>query len=64
MNAMNSGSPSAFGAILGVAIALSFIVPHFWIVALMGFLGFAIGKLWESEELRGKIKDIVSQIFS
>jgi predicted PurR-regulated permease PerM len=64
MKAMSSNSPSSFGAMLGAVIALVILLPNFWVVAALAVIGFVIGKLWESEVLRGKIKEMVSHLFS
>lgn len=55
-------SPSALGAMMGVVVGLLWIwlgVQLFLIVFLAG-LGFVIGKLFESEELRERMRDLFS----
>jgi len=55
-------SPSALGTIGGVVVGLLWIwlgVQLFLILFLAG-LGFVIGKLFESEELRGRMRDLFS----
>ncbi|MFN4218049.1 MAG: DUF2273 domain-containing protein [Candidatus Bipolaricaulia bacterium] len=55
-------SPSALGAIVGVVVGLLWIwlgVRLFLILFLAG-LGFVIGKLFESEELRERVRDLFS----
>lgn len=55
-------SPSALGTIVGVVVGLLWIwlgVQLFLILFLAG-LGFAIGKLFESEELRERMRDLFS----
>lgn len=55
-------SPSALGAIVGVVVGLLWIwlgVQLFLILFLAG-LGFVIGKLFESEELRERMRDLFS----
>lgn len=55
-------SPSALGAIIGVLVGVLWVwlgVQLFLIVFLAG-LGFAIGKLFESEELRERVRDLLS----
>jgi hypothetical protein len=55
-------SPSALGAILGVLVGLLWIwlnVKLFLLLFLAG-LGFAIGKLFESEELRERVRELFS----
>ncbi|MCX8103399.1 MAG: hypothetical protein N3E42_03015 [Candidatus Bipolaricaulota bacterium] len=55
-------SPSALGAILGVLVGLLWIwlnVQLFLLLLLAG-LGFAIGKLFESEELRERVRELFS----
>lgn len=55
-------SPSALGAIVGVLTGLVWIwlnVKIFLILFLAG-LGFVIGKLFESEELRERLRDLFS----
>jgi hypothetical protein len=55
-------SPSALGAILGVVVGLVWIwlnVKLFLLLFLAG-LGFAIGKLFESDELRERVRELFS----
>ncbi len=55
-------SPSALGMIAGVVVGLLWIwlgVKLFLILFLAG-LGFAIGKMFESEELRERMRDLFS----
>jgi hypothetical protein len=55
-------SPSALGAIVGVVAGLVWIwlgVKLFLLLFLAG-LGFAIGKLFESEELRERVRELFS----
>ena len=55
-------SPSALGAIVGVVVGLLWIwlgVKLFLILFLAG-LGFVIGKLFESEELRERVRELFS----
>ncbi len=55
-------SPSALGAIVGVVVGLVWIwldVKLFLLLFLAG-LGFAIGKLFESEELRERVRELFS----
>jgi len=55
-------SPSALGAIVGVVVGLVWIwlgVQLFLLLFLAG-LGFAIGKLLESEELRERVRELFS----
>lgn len=55
-------SPSALGAILGALVGLVWIwlnVQLFLLLFLAG-LGFAIGKLFESEELRDRVRELFS----
>ncbi|GBC75995.1 hypothetical protein HRbin07_00188 [bacterium HR07] len=55
-------SPSALGAIVGVLVGLVWIwlgVKLFLLIFLAG-LGFAIGKLFESEELRERVRELFS----
>lgn len=55
-------SPSALGAILGALVGLVWIwlnVGLFLLLFLAG-LGFAIGKLFESEELRDRVRELFS----
>jgi uncharacterized membrane protein len=55
-------SPSAWGAIVGVLVGVLWVwlgVQLFLIVFLAG-LGFVIGKLFESEELRERVRDLLS----
>ncbi|MCL6642265.1 MAG: hypothetical protein K6T71_02930 [Candidatus Bipolaricaulota bacterium] len=55
-------SPSALGAILGVVVGLVWIwlgVKLFLLLFLAG-LGFAMGKLFESEELRERVRELFS----
>lgn len=55
-------SPSALGAIIGVLVGVLWVwlgVQLFLILFLAG-LGFVIGKLFESEELRERVRDLLS----
>lgn len=55
-------SPSALGALLGVLIGLLWIwlnVKLFLLLILAG-VGFVIGKLFESEELRERVRELFS----
>ncbi len=55
-------SPSALGAIVGVLVGVLWVwlgVQLFLIVFLAG-VGFVIGKLFESEELRERVRDLLS----
>lgn len=55
-------SPSVLGTVVGVVVGLLWIwlgVQLFLILFLAG-LGFAIGKLFESEELRERMRDLFS----
>lgn len=55
-------SPSVLGAIVGVLVGLVWIwlgVKVFLLIFLAG-LGFAIGKLFESEELRERVRELFS----
>lgn len=55
-------SPSALGTIVGVVVGLLWIwlgVQLFLILFLAG-LGFVIGKLFESEELRERVRELFS----
>lgn len=55
-------SPSALGALLGVLVGLVWIwlnVKLFLLLILAG-VGFAIGKLFESEELRERVRELFS----
>ncbi len=55
-------SPSALGAIIGVLVGVLWVwlgVRLFLILFLAG-LGFVIGKLFESEELRERVRDLLS----
>lgn len=55
-------SPSALGAIIGVLVGVLWVwlgVKLFLILFLAG-LGFVIGKLFESEELRERVRDLLS----
>ena len=55
-------SPSALGAILGVLVGILWVwlgVQLFLILFLAG-LGFALGKLFESEELRERVRELLS----
>ena len=55
-------SPGALGALLGVLVGLLWIwlnVKLFLLLFLAG-VGFAIGKLVESEELRERVRDLFS----
>lgn len=59
---MTRVSPSALGAIAGVVVGLLWIwlnVKLFLILFLAG-LGFVIGKLFESEELRERVRELFS----
>lgn len=59
---MTRVSPSALGAIVGAIVGLLWIwfgVQLFLILFLTG-LGFAIGKVLESEEFRERMRDLFS----
>lgn len=55
-------SPSTLGTIMGVIVGLLWIwlgVQLFLVLFLAG-LGFAVGKVFESEELRERLRDLFS----
>lgn len=63
---MNRLSPSLLGVILGGFIGVLLVWIGFLkllIIALLMLLGYAIGKVIESEELRARIKELISLLF-
>lgn len=59
-------TPAAVGALLGgiVGLLLLFIpFPQLLLILLFAALGYAIGKLVESEELRAKMRDFFALFF-
>ena len=48
-----------------VGLILGFIVtfPQYWALLVLTILGYAIGKILESEELREKIRDLFTHFF-
>ncbi len=55
-------SPSALGAMAGIVVGLLWIWlgVQLFLVLFLAALGFAIGKLFESEELRERMRDLFS----
>lgn len=55
-------SPSALGAIVGVLVGLVWIWlgVKLFLLIFLAILGFAIGKLFESEELRERVRELFS----
>ncbi len=63
---MNRLSPSLLGIILGAFIGVLLVWIGFLkllIIALLMLLGYAIGKVIESEELRARIKELILLLF-
>ncbi len=55
--------PSLWGGLFGALLGVVILYPPFLIVAVLGTLGYLIGKVWESEELRAKIRELFSMLF-
>ncbi len=55
-------SPGAVGALIGVLIGLLWIWlgVRLFLILFLAVLGFAIGKLFESEELRERVRELFS----
>ncbi len=55
-------SPSALGAIVGVLVGLLWIWLNvkLFLILFFAVLGFAIGKLFESEDLRERVRELFS----
>ncbi len=53
-------SPSVLGAIVGVLVGLLWIWlgVRLFLILFLAMLGFAIGKLFESEELRERVREL------
>lgn len=63
---MNRPNPSLLGIILGAFIGVLLIWIGFLkllIITLLMLLGYVIGRVVESEELRGRIKEFLSLLF-
>lgn len=63
---MISVSPARWGAILGfsLGILLTLIpVSQVLLIVLLVLLGYLVGKLLESEELRNRVRDMFSLLF-
>jgi len=63
---VNRLSPSLLGIILGAFIGVLLVWIGFvklLIIALLMLLGYAIGKVIESEELRARVKEFISLLF-
>lgn len=60
---MNRPSLAVLGGVLGAAVGLMILLPRVWVVIVLMILGFSIGKLMESEELRSKIRELFSLLF-
>ena len=63
---VNRLNPSLLGIILGAFIGVLLVWIGFLkllIIALLMLVGYAIGKVIESEELRGRIKELLSLLF-
>lgn len=63
---MNRLSPSLLGILLGAFIGVLLVWIGFLkllIIVLLMLVGYAIGKVIESEEFRGRIKELLSLLF-
>ncbi len=63
---MGSLSPAAWGALIGFLVGVMLLViplSKVLLVAFLAFVGYAIGRLIESEELRGRIRELFSLLF-
>ena len=56
-------SPSILGALLGALIGLVILYPQLLIVLVLTVVGYLIGRVWESDELRAKIRELFSMLF-
>jgi len=54
---------AVLGGVLGATVGLMILFPPLWVVLVLMVVGFAIGKLMESEELRSKIRELFSLLF-
>jgi hypothetical protein len=57
---MNRLSPAILGGVLGGAVGLLILFPRLWVLMVLTALGYFVGKLMESEELRAKIRELFS----
>lgn len=58
--------PSTLGLLVGGIIGLLLVIislPQLLLVVFLGIVGFLLGKLAESEEVRAKVNELVSLIF-
>ena len=56
-------SPSILGALLGTLVGLVILYPQLLIVLILTVAGYLIGRIWESEELRAKIRELFAMLF-
>ncbi len=58
-------TPGAIGALIGVAAGLlwHWLEWHLFLVFALALVGFAVGKLLESDELRERIRDFFSALY-
>jgi 4-amino-4-deoxy-L-arabinose transferase-like glycosyltransferase len=55
--------PSLWGGLFGALLGVVILYPPFLIVVVLGAFGYLVGKVWESEELRTKIRELLSMFF-
>ena len=63
---MNSLSPAQWGALLGFSLGILLVLIPFGkvlLIVLLVLVGFLIGKLMESEELRSRVRQMFSLLF-
>lgn len=56
-------TPSLWGGLVGALLGVVILYPPVLLVAVLGTLGYLVGKVWESEELRAKIRELLSMFF-
>ncbi len=56
-------TPSVVGLGIGLIFGLVITFPRFWPLLFFPIVGFIIGKIMESEQLRAKIRELIGQFF-